>query len=123
MPYLSSPKRLSANLLNVGQYQQGYPLAIILKNDRQKYYRSLEKADNGNTDDSARAHWRLSYEIRAPRGRPKKNFLETIFLFPDKSDIMKERLLCDLTAIKFYRPIATTTRDAKKISLFVKLKD
>jgi len=25
----------------------GYPLAIILKNDRQKYYRALRMADNG----------------------------------------------------------------------------
>ncbi len=31
--------------------QKGYPVVVILKNDRQKYYRALEKADKGNIQD------------------------------------------------------------------------
>ena len=37
--------RLFMNLLLM---QQGYPLVMILKNDRKKYYQTLEKADKGN---------------------------------------------------------------------------
>jgi len=33
--------------MNVILMRAGYPLVIILKNDRQKYYRALRQADNG----------------------------------------------------------------------------
>jgi Fic family protein len=35
-------------LMNIFLMQYGFPIAIIQKNDRQKYYRVLEMADNGN---------------------------------------------------------------------------
>jgi Fic family protein len=37
--------------MNLILMQKGYPLVVILKNDRQKYYRALEKADKGNMQD------------------------------------------------------------------------
>lgn len=37
--------------MNLILMQKGYPIVIILKNDRKKYYRALEKADKGKTDD------------------------------------------------------------------------
>ncbi len=36
--------------MNVLLMQSGYPLAIVLKNDRKKYYRVLEQADNEKSD-------------------------------------------------------------------------
>ena len=35
--------------MNVFLLQKGYPLVIILKNDRKRYYRVLQEADDGNT--------------------------------------------------------------------------
>ena len=35
-------------MMNVVLMQAGYPLVIILKNDRKRYYRALEQADKGN---------------------------------------------------------------------------
>lgn len=34
--------------MNIVLMRAGYPLVLILKNDRKKYYRALEKADKGN---------------------------------------------------------------------------
>ena len=36
--------------MNVLLMQAGYPLVIILKNDRKKYYDVLDKADGGNDE-------------------------------------------------------------------------
>jgi hypothetical protein len=36
--------------MNIVLLQTGYPLVIILKNDRKKYYDTLALADNGNID-------------------------------------------------------------------------
>ena len=37
--------------MNLILMQLGYPLVVILKNDRQKYYRALDKADRGQLSD------------------------------------------------------------------------
>jgi Fic family protein len=42
-PFWDSNGRVSRIMMNVG-----YPMAIILKNDRQKYYRVFSEADKGN---------------------------------------------------------------------------
>ncbi len=37
--------------MNLLLMQRGYPLVVILKNDRKKYYRVLEKTDKGSPGD------------------------------------------------------------------------
>ncbi len=34
--------------MNLILMQKDYPLVVIMKNDRQKYYRALDKAHRGN---------------------------------------------------------------------------
>ncbi len=50
-PFTDGNGRAARLFMNLLLMQKGYPLVIILKNDRQKYYRALEKADAGKYDD------------------------------------------------------------------------
>lgn len=50
-PFADGNGRTARLFMNLILMQKGYPLVIILKNDRQKYYRALDKADRGNTTD------------------------------------------------------------------------
>jgi Fic family protein len=47
-PFFDGNGRTARLLMNVILMQAGYPLAIILKNDRKKYYQVLSKADKGD---------------------------------------------------------------------------
>lgn len=47
-PFEDGNGRTGRLLMNVFLMQFGFPIAIIQKNDRQKYYNSLSKADSGN---------------------------------------------------------------------------
>ena len=47
-PFFDGNGRAARLVMNVLLMQEGYPLVIILKNDRKKYYRMLEKADKGS---------------------------------------------------------------------------
>lgn len=49
-PFTDGNGRTARLFMNLILMQRGYPLVIILKNDRKKYYRALEKADGGDTD-------------------------------------------------------------------------
>lgn len=46
-PFFDGNGRTARLVMNVVLMRAGYPLAVILKNDRQKYYRALQVADNG----------------------------------------------------------------------------
>lgn len=50
-PFADGNGRTSRLFMNLLLIQKGYPMVIILKNDRQKYYRALEKADGGKFED------------------------------------------------------------------------
>jgi Fic family protein len=47
-PFLDGNGRTARLLMNVILMRKGYPLAIILKNDRKKYYQVLQQADKNN---------------------------------------------------------------------------
>lgn len=49
-PFADGNGRTARLLMNIILLQAGYPLVIILKNDRRKYYDTLSLADNGNLD-------------------------------------------------------------------------
>jgi Fic family protein len=50
-PFIDGNGRTARLFMNLILMQKGYPMVIILKNDRQKYYRALEKADKGQFED------------------------------------------------------------------------
>lgn len=47
-PFFDGNGRTSRLVMNVLLMQAGFPLAIVLKNDRKRYYRTLGEADKGN---------------------------------------------------------------------------
>lgn len=47
-PFFDGNGRTARLTMNIILMQKGYPLVIILKNDRKKYYTALDKADKGN---------------------------------------------------------------------------
>lgn len=47
-PFFDGNGRISRIIMNLFLMQSGFPLVIILKNDRKKYYNILEQADKGN---------------------------------------------------------------------------
>jgi len=49
-PFADGNGRTARLLMNIILLQAGYPLVIILKNDRKKYYDTLSLADGGNLD-------------------------------------------------------------------------
>lgn len=46
-PFFDGNGRTARLIMNLVLMRAGYPLAVILKNDRQKYYRALQAADRG----------------------------------------------------------------------------
>lgn len=47
-PFFDGNGRVARLMMNLLLMREGYPLVVILKNDRKKYYQMLEKADKGN---------------------------------------------------------------------------
>lgn len=47
-PFADGNGRTARLLMNIVLLQAGYPLVIVLKSDRQKYYQTLAQADGGN---------------------------------------------------------------------------
>ncbi len=53
-PFVDGNGRTARLFMNLLLMQKGYPMVVILKNDRQKYYRALEKADQGHSEEIER---------------------------------------------------------------------
>jgi len=49
-PFFDGNGRTARLMMNVILLQAGYPLSIVLKNDRKKYYEALSRADKGNPE-------------------------------------------------------------------------
>jgi len=47
-PFFDGNGRTARLIMNLVLMRTGYPLVMILKNDRKRYYETLEKADNGD---------------------------------------------------------------------------
>ena len=47
-PFFDGNGRTARLVMNIALMRAGYPLVVILKNDRQKYYRALDQADKDN---------------------------------------------------------------------------
>jgi Fic family protein len=47
-PFFDGNGRTSRLVMNIILMQAGFPLVVVLKNDRKKYYRTLAEADKGN---------------------------------------------------------------------------
>lgn len=47
-PFFDGNGRVSRLIMNVILLREGYPLSVVLKNDRKKYYDTLSKADEGD---------------------------------------------------------------------------
>ncbi len=50
-PFSDGNGRVSRLVLNILLMKEGYPIVVILKNDRIKYYKALQKADKGKIED------------------------------------------------------------------------
>jgi Fic family protein len=53
-PFFDGNGRTARLVMNIVLMRTGYPLVVILKNDRKKYYRALSMADKGNYDSLVR---------------------------------------------------------------------
>ncbi|MES2023877.1 MAG: Fic family protein [Patescibacteria group bacterium] len=79
-PFGDGNGRASRLLLNILLMKEGYPIVVILKNDRIKYYKALQKADNGQIDDlvffiSQAVERSLDLYIKAIKNSTKENTL------------------------------------------------
>jgi Fic family protein len=81
-PFFDGNGRTARLAMNIILMQNGYPLAIILKNDRKKYYNALSKADKGNLEDfisfvakSTERSLDIYLEALTPMGKAKEKFV------------------------------------------------
>lgn len=81
-PFFDGNGRTARLAMNLLLMQNGYPLMIILKNDRRKYYRALAQADKGNSAplvqlaaQSVERSLNIYLKICSPSSSNKENFL------------------------------------------------
>jgi len=79
-PFDDGNGRVSRLILNIILMKIGYPIVVILKNDRIKYYKALQKADKGKIEDlvlftSQAVERSLDLYIKAIKNSTKENTL------------------------------------------------
>lgn len=79
-PFGDGNGRVSRLVFNIILMKEGYPIVVILKNDRVKYYKALQKADRGKIEDfvffiSQAVERSLDLYIRAINKSTKENTL------------------------------------------------
>jgi len=81
-PFFDGNGRTARLAMNIVLMQNGYPLAIILKNDRKKYYNSLAKADKNDMEGfvsfvakSVERSLDIYLKTLTPNGKNKEKFI------------------------------------------------
>ena len=82
-PFGDGNGRVSRLIFNIILMKDGYPIVVILKNDRVKYYKALQKADKGKIEDlvffiSKAIERSLDLYIRAIKNSTKENTLMSL---------------------------------------------
>ena len=97
-PFVDGNGRTARLLLNYILMKNGFPLVVILKNDRKKYYRVLSNADKMNNDPlikfTAQAAERsLNIYLRAiTKSEAKKNILMKLSVLSTKTNLSSKYL-------------------------------
>ncbi len=81
-PFFDGNGRTSRLVMNIILMGAGYPLSIILKNDRKKYYDALSKADKGDLSpfirfiaQSVERSLDIYLKILTPKNKPKEKYM------------------------------------------------
>jgi len=81
-PFFDGNGRTARLIMNVILMQAGYPLAIILKNDRKRYYQILAKADRGDLvpfvrfiSQTVERSFDIYLNILTPKEKKKEKFM------------------------------------------------
>jgi len=81
-PFFDGNGRTARLIMNVILMQSGYPLSVILKNDRKKYYDTLSKADKGDLNpfirfiaQSVERSLDIYLKTLTPMNKPKEKFI------------------------------------------------
>lgn len=81
-PFFDGNGRTARLAMNIILMQKGYPLAIILKGDRRKYYDALSKADKGDLGDfvsfiakTVERSLDISLKALTPAGEKREKFI------------------------------------------------
>lgn len=89
-PFIDGNGRTARLVMNILLLRAGYPLAVILKNDRKKYYRSLQLADKGDLSLLARfisqaveRSLDIYLKTLTPRTKLSEKYLELSGISPD----------------------------------------
>lgn len=96
-PFGDGNGRVSRLIMNIILMKEGYPLVVILKNDRIKYYKALQKADNKKIEDlvffiSQAVERSLDLYIRAIKNSTKENTLTSLSKIAPKTKYNAEYL-------------------------------
>lgn len=96
-PFGDGNGRVSRLIFNVILMRAGYPIVVILKNDRTKYYKTLQKADKGKIEDlvffiSQAVERSLDLYIRAIKSSTKENTLMSLSEIAPKTKYDSEYL-------------------------------
>jgi Fic family protein len=96
-PFGDGNGRTSRIIMNIILMKMGYPIVVILKNDRAKYYKALAKADTGKIDDLVffimqAVERSLDLYLRAIQNSTKENTLLLLSLIAPKTKYSVEYL-------------------------------